>query len=56
VALSKLVRAELFGITQTDSLTYLTVAAGLAIIAVIACYLPARRVLGLDAAKVMRMD
>jgi len=56
VPLSRLVRATLFGVTATDVPTYVAVAAGLAAIAGVACYVPARKVLGLDAANVMRTE
>jgi putative ABC transport system permease protein len=42
-ALTKLLTSMLFGVTATEPTAFLLVAAGLAIIALLACYLPARR-------------
>lgn len=42
-ALTKLMTSMLFGVTATEPTTFLLVAAGLGIIALLACYLPARR-------------
>ena len=42
-ALTKLLTSMLFGITATEPTAFLLVAAGLGIIALLACYLPARR-------------
>jgi predicted permease len=56
VPLSRVVRAQLFGVTPTDGATYGAIAAGLAAVALAACYLPARRVLRLNAATAMRQD
>jgi putative ABC transport system permease protein len=41
--LTRLLRSLVFGISTTDSLTYAVVAALLALVALLACYLPARR-------------
>ena len=42
-ALTKLLTSMLFGVTATEPTAFLLVAAGLGIIALLACYLPARR-------------
>ena len=42
-ALSKLLTSMLFGVTATEPTAFLLVAGGLGIIALLACYLPARR-------------
>jgi putative ABC transport system permease protein len=42
-ALTKLMSSMLFGVTATEPTAFLLVAAGLGIIALLACYLPARR-------------
>jgi putative ABC transport system permease protein len=38
----------LFGVKPSDPLTYAAVALGLAVIALIACYIPARRAIKVD--------
>jgi putative ABC transport system permease protein len=38
----------LYGVHAADPLTYLAVAAGLAAVALLACYLPARRAMRVD--------
>jgi predicted permease len=42
-ALSRFIASQLFGVTATDPLTYAGVALLLALVALVACYLPARR-------------
>jgi ABC-type antimicrobial peptide transport system permease subunit len=42
-ALTKLLTSMLFGVTATEPTAFLLVAGGLGIIALLACYLPARR-------------
>jgi putative ABC transport system permease protein len=56
LALTKLIQHQLFGVTPSDPATFATVGAGLALIAVVACYVPARRAVAVDAAKVLRGD
>jgi putative ABC transport system permease protein len=48
LALSSLLGTLLFGVAATDPLTYAAVAAGLVAVAMVASWLPARRVLALD--------
>jgi hypothetical protein len=43
VAFSRFIASQLFGATATDPLTYAGVASLLAAVALLACYLPARR-------------
>ena len=50
----RLIRGVLVGVSPLDPLTLGTVAAGLAVVAMVACYLPARRVLGLEPAQSLR--
>jgi len=42
-ALTRLLAALLFGVSATDTLTFVAVSVGLIVIAAIACYIPARR-------------
>jgi putative ABC transport system permease protein len=49
-----LIRGVLVGVSPLDPLTLLTVALGLAAVAMLACYLPARRVLRIEPAQSLR--
>lgn len=55
-AMTGLVRAELFGVEPTDPLTFALVAVVLSLVALVACYLPARRANKLNPATVLRSD
>jgi putative ABC transport system permease protein len=46
--LARLISTVLFGVKPSDPLTYAAVALGLAVIALIACYIPARRAIKVD--------
>ena len=54
--LSQLMTSLLFGITPRDPLTYAGVGAALALVAVLACYLPARNVLRVDPVVALRTE
>jgi putative ABC transport system permease protein len=54
-AISGLIRGVLVGISPTDPLTLVAVGLGLALVALAACYLPARRVLDIDPARSLRL-
>jgi len=54
--LSRLIQTMLFGVSATDPLTFVAVPLFLAMVALAACYLPARRVLGLDPAQSLRQE
>lgn len=47
-ALTRLIKSLLFGVSASDPLTFLLVAALLGIVALLACYLPARRAASVD--------
>ena len=49
------IRSVLIGVSPADPLTLFSVAIGLAVVAMIACYLPARRVLDIDPARSLRL-
>jgi putative ABC transport system permease protein len=50
----RIIRGVLVGVSPLDPLTLGVVAAGLALVALVACYLPARRVLALEPARSLR--
>jgi putative ABC transport system permease protein len=51
-----LIRGVLVDVSPSDPFTLLFVALGLALVAVAACYVPARRVLGIDPAQSLRQE
>ncbi|MGH9350389.1 MAG: hypothetical protein ACRD26_24325 [Vicinamibacterales bacterium] len=50
----RLVRGVLVGVSPLDPFTLLVVAIGLGLVAMVACYVPARRVLAIDPAHSLR--
>jgi ABC-type antimicrobial peptide transport system permease subunit len=54
VVLGRLLASALFGLVSLEPATFLTVAAGLAIVSIGAACLPARRVLRLDPSAILR--
>jgi putative ABC transport system permease protein len=56
VGLSRLMASFLFGVTPTDALTLATVSAGLILIALVACYIPARRATKVDPLIALRYE
>jgi len=53
---TRLISSFLFGVKPTDPLTYAAVATGLAGIAMLACYIPARRALKVDPIIALRYE
>jgi ABC-type antimicrobial peptide transport system permease subunit len=56
VAITRVIRTFLWGITPTDPVTFMIVTAALAVLALVACYLPARRALRIDPIIALRID
>jgi putative ABC transport system permease protein len=54
LALGGVLRAQLFGIEPSDPATLATVCAGLIAVALVACYLPARRAVKISPASILR--
>jgi len=55
-ALTRLVESLLFGVSPTDAATFILVSMLLAAIALLACYLPARRAMRVDPMVALRCD
>lgn len=51
-----LIRGALIGVSPLDPVTLAAVALGLSVVVMIACYLPARRVLRLEPSRALRQD
>ena len=54
--MAQLMSAMLFGVRPTDIITFASVAALLLLVALLACYLPARRAAGLDPMQALRTE
>lgn len=55
-AAGNLIRGVLVGVSPLDPLTLLAAALGLGLVTMIACYVPARRVFGIDPAQSLRQE
>jgi ABC-type lipoprotein release transport system permease subunit len=56
VFVTRLMRALLFGISPTDPMTYVAVVIGLSGVALLACWIPARRALKTDPVEALRVS
>jgi ABC-type antimicrobial peptide transport system permease subunit len=55
-ALTRMMRTVLYGVARTDPLSYAAAALAIATVAGLACYIPARRAMGVDPIVALRSE
>ncbi len=56
MAATRLLRSQLFGVSTVDPAAYLAVALLLSLVALVACYIPARRAAAVDPNVALRQE
>jgi putative ABC transport system permease protein len=56
LAVTRVVKALLFGVESNDTLTFIAVSTALVVVALVACYIPARKATLVDPLAALRSD